>query len=62
MGLLWREDYYAEDDEEKKEHEGKAELVIAKQRNGPVGNVPLTFLKQITRFEDRAFEREEPPR
>ncbi len=62
VGLLWREDYYAEDDEEKKEHEGKAELVIAKQRNGPVGNVPLTFLKQITRFEDRAFEREEPPR
>ena len=42
--------------------EGKAELVIAKQRNGPVGAVPLTFLKSITRFEDRAFEREEPSR
>ncbi|MFZ0712117.1 MAG: replicative DNA helicase [Terrimicrobiaceae bacterium] len=62
VGLLWREEYYADDDEEKKEIEGKAELVIAKQRNGPVGGVPLTFLKHITRFEDRAPEREEPAR
>lgn len=56
VGLLWREEYYADDDEEKKETEGRAELVIAKQRNGPVGGVPLTFLKSITRFEDRAPE------
>ena len=33
---------------------GKATLIIAKQRNGPVGDVPLTFLKEFTRFEDRA--------
>lgn len=59
VGLLWREEYYADDDEEKREGEGKSELIIAKQRNGPVGTVPLTFIKQITRFEDRAFEREE---
>ena len=62
VGLLWREEYYSDDEEEKKEIEGKAELVIAKQRNGPVGAVPLTFLKHITRFEDRAPEREEPER
>jgi replicative DNA helicase len=62
VGLLWREEYYADDDEEKKDIEGKAELVIAKQRNGPVGGVPLTFLKNITRFEDRAVDREEPSR
>jgi len=62
VGLLWREEYYADDDEEKKETEGKAELLIAKQRNGPVGGVPLTFLKSITRFEDRAPDRDEPPR
>ena len=62
VGLLWREEYYADDDEEKKESEGKAELVIAKQRNGPVGAVPLTFLKHITRFEDRAPDREEASR
>ncbi len=29
-----------------------AELIIAKQRNGPVGSVPLTFLRDITRFEN----------
>ena len=62
VGLLWREEYYADDDEEKKEAEGRAEFLIAKQRNGPVGGVPLTFLKSITRFEDRAPDREEPPK
>jgi replicative DNA helicase len=31
---------------------GKAEIIIAKQRNGPVGTVNLTFLKRYTRFED----------
>ncbi len=34
--------------------EGKAELIIAKQRNGPTGDVALTFRKEFTRFEDRA--------
>jgi replicative DNA helicase len=32
-------------------------LIIAKQRNGPTGDVPLTFLKQYTRFETRTRER-----
>jgi replicative DNA helicase len=54
VGLLVREEYYADSDEEKKESEGKATLIIAKQRNGPVGDVALTFLKQFTRFENRA--------
>ena len=54
VGLLMREEYYADSDEEKQELEGKATLIIAKQRNGPVGDVPLTFLKEFTRFEDRA--------
>ncbi len=56
VGLLIRDEYYAEGDEEKKEAEGKATLIIAKQRNGPVGDVPLTFLKEFTRFENRARE------
>jgi replicative DNA helicase len=55
VGLLVREEYYADSDEERKESEGKATLIIAKQRNGPVGDVPLTFLKQFTRFENRAW-------
>src|SRR5678815_3214601 len=54
VGLLVREEYYAESDDEKKEAEGKATLIIAKQRNGPVGDVLLTFRKEFTRFESRA--------
>ncbi|MEY5011253.1 MAG: Replicative helicase [Verrucomicrobiota bacterium] len=58
VGLLVREEYYAENDDERKESEGKATLIIAKQRNGPVGDIPLTFLKEFTRFETRAKESE----
>ena len=54
VGLLVREEYYADSDDEKKESEGKATLIIAKQRNGPVGDVNLTFRKEFTRFETRA--------
>ena len=54
VGLLMRDEYYAETDEEKEETKGKATLIIAKQRNGPVGDVKLTFLKEFTRFEDSA--------
>lgn len=54
VGLLHREEYYAENDEEKRESEGRATLIIAKQRNGPTGDIPLTFIKEYTRFESRA--------
>src|SRR5213595_1561736 len=60
VGLLVREEYYADSDEERTELEGKAELIIAKQRNGPIGQVKLTFLKSFTRFEDRAEDAAEP--
>jgi replicative DNA helicase len=60
VGLLVRQEYYADTDEEKDETEGKADLIIAKQRNGPTGDVPLTFIKEFTRFEDRAREEQEP--
>ena len=56
VGLLVRSEYYAEDEEQREETRGEAELIIAKQRNGPVGEVKLTFLKEFTRFEDRADE------
>ncbi len=54
VGLLVRSEYYAEDEEQREETKGEAVLEIAKQRNGPVGPVNLTFLKEYTRFEDRA--------
>jgi replicative DNA helicase len=59
VGLLYRPEYYAEDEDEKAECSGEAELIIAKQRNGPTGEVPLTFLKEFMRFETREGAAEE---
>ena len=56
VGLLYRSAYYADNKEDRDEEDGKAELVIAKNRNGPTGDVPLTFIKEIMRFETRAWE------
>jgi replicative DNA helicase len=54
VGLLVRPEVYEDDEEEKRAKEGEATLVIAKQRNGPQGDVKMTFLKEYTRFVDRA--------
>lgn len=54
VGLLFRAEYYEADEDAKAEKAGQAELILAKQRNGPTGEVPLTFLHQYTRFENRA--------
>ena len=48
--MLFREDYYNLTDENK----GLAEIIIAKQRNGPTGTVKLAFIKEYTRFETLA--------
>jgi replicative DNA helicase len=57
--LLHREDYY---------HRGEleydpthmAEVIVAKQRNGPTDTVPLAFIEKFTRFENAASNIEEP--
>ena len=36
--------------------ERDAEVIISKQRNGPIGTVPLTFFAEYTRFENRTAE------
>jgi replicative DNA helicase len=54
VGLLVRPEVYADSDEERAEKRGQATLIIAKQRNGPTGDVKLTFLGEYTRFEDAA--------
>jgi len=50
--FIYRDDYYNKDSKEP----GVAEIVLAKQRNGPVGTVKLTFLKPLTRFDNLAAE------
>jgi replicative DNA helicase len=32
------------------------EVVVAKQRNGPIGEIPMVFLSEYTRFESRSRE------
>jgi replicative DNA helicase len=49
--LLHREDYYRRDDEDR---DNTAEIIIAKQRNGPTGMVKLSFNSQFTRFDNLA--------
>ena len=51
--FVYREEVY---DPEKEGVEGKAEIIIGKQRNGPIGTVKLTFLKEFTRFENYVSE------
>ena len=50
--FIYRDEVYNEDSE----HGNKAEIIIGKQRNGPIGKVNLTFLKEFTRFEDFAVD------
>jgi len=50
--FIYRDEVYNEDSEEG----NKAEIIIGKQRNGPIGKVNLTFLKEFTRFEDFAVD------
>jgi replicative DNA helicase len=45
--FIFREEVYAPDKEEVK---GRAEVIIGKQRNGPIGKIDLTFLGRFTRF------------
>lgn len=52
VGLLYRSAYYAETEEAKQAEAGRAALILAKNRNGETGRVPLTFIEQFTRFEE----------
>jgi replicative DNA helicase len=51
--FIYRDEVYFP---EKPESKGLAEVIIGKQRNGPIGKVELTFLGEYTRFENRARE------
>ena len=48
IAFIYRDEVYNEDSADK----GKAEIIIAKQRNGPIFKTTLTFLGECTRFEN----------
>lgn len=49
--FIFREEVYKQDDPDL---QGRAEIIIAKQRNGPIGRINLAFIKHSTRFESLA--------
>ncbi len=52
VAFIYRDEVYNKD--ENNPNRGKAEIILAKQRNGPIGTVPLTFINAYTRFENPA--------
>jgi replicative DNA helicase len=56
IAFIYREEVYDEETTRK----GIAEIIIAKQRNGPLGNVDLAFLREYTRFENYELAPDEP--
>jgi replicative DNA helicase len=51
VAFIFREEVYKRDREDLR---GVAELLVSKQRNGPVGKIDLVFLHHLTKFENRA--------
>ena len=51
VAFIHREEYY---DRENEDVKGKAEIIIAKQRNGPTGSVQMAYVADFTRFENLA--------
>lgn len=58
VAFIYREEVYKQDRDDLK---GLAELILAKQRNGPIGKIDLVFLKECTKFENRAGDLGEDP-
>jgi len=56
--FVHRDEYYQTNDEDRERVKGQAEIIIAKQRNGPTGDVKVAWLADYTRFENLARESE----
>jgi len=57
--FVHREEYYQSNDEDRERVKGQAEIIVAKQRNGPIGDVKLLWQHDFTRFvnlEHRPFD------
>jgi replicative DNA helicase len=57
--FVHREEYFASSEDEREQLAGRAEIIVAKQRNGPTGNAELGWHKKYTRFVDLAPEHHE---
>jgi replicative DNA helicase len=57
VAFIYRAEVYKPEDEKLR---GLADLILAKQRNGPTGVVKMVFLKEFTKFENRTSDMDEP--
>ena len=53
--FIYRDDYYNKDSPSK----GVSEIIIAKQRNGPIGTVELAWVPNLTKFSNLEYRRQE---
>ncbi len=53
VAFIFREEVYKKDDPDL---DGMAEIIIAKQRNGPIDTIKMAFIKRFTRFENLAMD------
>jgi replicative DNA helicase len=52
VAFVHREEFYQNNEEDRERLKGQADLLIRKQRNGPIGDIKLTWLHEFTRFEN----------
>jgi replicative DNA helicase len=52
--FIYREEVYKPTEENR----GRAQILIAKQRNGPIGNIDLAFIREYTKFEELEWRQE----
>lgn len=60
IGLLTRDAYFAETEEQKTECAGRSRLILAKNRSGTTGDVHLTFIPELVRFETGTAPKKDP--
>ena len=56
--FVYRDEVYNKEDPNVK---GRAEIIIGKQRNGPIGTVNLSFIGEYTKFDNAAYSDEYQP-
>lgn len=60
IGLLYRAAYYADDEADRQKSGDRANLYLAKNRNGATGDIPLSFAAEIMRFTPRDRDDQDP--
>jgi replicative DNA helicase len=55
VAFIHRESYYNRDSEPDPDTDNKAEIIVAKQRNGPTGSIQLAWISRCTRFDNLAY-------